>query len=143
MIENIYHCVAIGGLISLVQGQPQPHTRRATIGQDLADRLLYDMTPLLPRVSDETIAIGTEAVNAMAETGTRLARELQIDIDIIVLNLVSFCMDELPCSRVHVRRLRKLIDCYPGVDQYEAIRAGHRVWERMTSECKILRAMAA
>lgn len=138
MIRNIHHCVAIGGCAHLEAQQPAPHTLKARLCRQLADQLLHKTTFDLPVVTERTLEIGKQAVNAMAEAGERIARETNTSIELVVLNVVSFCMDELPTTARQQHLLRNIIDCYDGVDQYSAIRAGHRVWERMRAECFVL-----
>ena len=137
MIRNIYHCVAIGGLDAIKNEQPQPHTRIARLCGELSTMLLHDLTPVLPKITGETLSIGREVLGAVEDSGTRIAKEMKISMDVLVLNLVSFCMDELPVTKRHVRRLQAIFECFPTVDQYESARAGHRVWERLRSECEI------
>lgn len=143
MIRNIYHCIAIGGCSHLASRQPSAHNRKARLCRQLGDALLHDLTFELPVVTERTLEIGQRAAQVVSETGERIAREQQIPADLVVLNVICFCIDELPVRSRHKDLLSKIIACYDGVDQYQATRAGHRAWLRMTTECEILQIAAA
>ena len=56
----------------------------------------------------------------------------------ILLNLVGFCMEELPLKNDHYKKYSSLFEMWDNACEYKDVRSGERIFNRVNSELEIL-----
>jgi hypothetical protein len=138
--QNVYLAAVIGGLRVLAKAEPTRHTRKAVQCFNTADSILLEAALKIPNIQNEHIEDAKTALLAMEDVFDSICKTEGISYEHIALNLILFCMEELPLSPKQFRAMGRIFRCYHHADSYEAIRAGERVWTRLETEIEILTA---
>jgi hypothetical protein len=137
-IKNVFMAVAVGGLNVIARLEPATHTRKARMATQLAKLVMRESVRVLPKLDDHGVELAKAAIHSSEEVFERISIEEDLDQRLIELNLVLFCMEELPLPKKCYRMISKLFDCFNHAEDYNAIRAGERVWQRIATEIEIL-----
>jgi len=138
-MKNVYLAVACGCLKTIKGIVPGPeHSKKKRVLMQLHDEILQTGSRRLPRVSPKNLEMFKDVINASAKVLDDILKETGKMGTHVMLNLVGFCMENVPLDKKHFRKYNALFDLWEEAYQYEDTRAGDRVFERIGAEVKIL-----
>ena len=136
--KNVYLAVACGCLNSIYNNIPGPrHQKRKRSCQQAHDMVLHTIAPVLPPVLPHNMELFKDTIHASSIILDDLGEEYIQRIH-IMLNLASFCLNELPANDKVWRKFNPLFDLWPGVwNNKDDIKAGERIFIRIDAEVQI------
>jgi hypothetical protein len=139
--KNVYLAVAVGSLRSVytIMGG-YPHSKGKRVCMQTIENLMNNVAIKLPGVKDINMELFKSVILASQTVMDNIADTGKHKPIHILLNLASFCMEELPMKPKYWRKFMQLFDLYDKADVYEDVRAGERVFTRIESELEILTA---
>ena len=134
LVENICLAVSVGALKSVAEMIPH-QGRQLGVTLRLANSI-HKNAHKLRSINQTELGIITTSIQISAEIVDSFVGE---NYNHIMLNLVSFCMEELKpiLSPNDFLTLKKLFECFHQSDCYNDIRLGDRVFTRMMSALEI------
>jgi hypothetical protein len=138
--KNVFLSVACGCLATVKNSMPGPdHQKKKRVLQDLRDDILATIAPKLPSIKEQNLKLFTDTIEASGKVMDSIMTEQpKRNGTHIMLNLVGFCLDQLPPSAKIYRKYNALFDLWEDAHKYEDARAGDRIFYRIESELQIL-----
>ena len=133
---NACFAACVGALVTLRKAEPSHHTRKAIKLNDLVASMdsVVDRLPVIPEGNiSNYLAVFSGLEGVLPE----LLEGDDGKYSDLLINIATFCLDELPTTENIKYRLKNLISCYPDTDEYDAIRKGHRAFNRLCTEIDI------
>lgn len=137
--KNVFLATACGCLGEIHDKTPGPwHLKKKRMLRVARQAILDDIGPMLPRVTDNNMELFIDTIKASDKVLKELMKNNEEKRDHVLLNLASFCLNELPLRDKHWNKFNPLFDLFEGVHEYQDIKSGERVFHRIESEVQIL-----
>jgi hypothetical protein len=137
--KNVFLAIACGCLQTIYSETPGPrHLKKKRSCSQTYDKILNDIAPLLPRVQDKNMQLFKDTIHASNVVLLDIIKDGATRIHVL-LNLASFCLQELPLKDKHWEKFNLLFDLWPGVWNNKGdIKSGERIFLRIEAEVQIL-----
>lgn len=136
--KNVHLAVAAGALETIYNNLDEPkHSRRKRTLHNVREMILTDIAPLLPMINHHNMEMFKETIYCSERVLNQILDENKGQKLHIMLNLVGFCLHELPTRDKHWRAYNSLFDMWDEAYHYNDVRSGDRIFERIEAELKI------
>lgn len=137
--KNVYLAVAVGCLDTICGIVPgAPHKKKKRVCQELRQSILQDVIPQIPHVKPHNLELFKTTITASSTVLDNIMKDNKEQEVHILLNLVGFCLNELPAKKAHWEKYNSLFELWKTAMQYHLVKSGERIFERIDSEVQIL-----